>query len=92
MITTIALIVGGIALAGLVAAVGAMVYLNRKWDREEAEGARLAIASGFMRLGPGEKPPRPKRCDCCNAVDLTVSRSWYAGIETFACDRCRNMV
>ena len=31
-------------------------------------------------------------CDCCGRTDGgAISRVWYCGIETFACDRCRGV-
>lgn len=30
-------------------------------------------------------------CNCCNAQDVEVSRAFVTGIETFACNGCRNL-
>ena len=32
--------------------------------------------------------PVQGQCDCCAAFGL-ITRCWYAGIETFACDECQ---
>jgi len=33
---------------------------------------------------------RQASCDCCGKFRV-LSRLWYSGIETFACDECRRM-
>lgn len=89
MITVVACIIGGMILIAVAVAVWCVALAHQE-DMAELEGERLAAAMGFWNLGPPE-PAEPKlaRCDCCGGRCETVSRCWYAGIETFACEECR---
>lgn len=32
-----------------------------------------------------------RECDCCGKMKPDVERCWAYGIETFACEECRNV-
>jgi hypothetical protein len=82
MITTIALIVGSMALGAL--AVAAYWALDaHRTEVAAAESERISEALSRYELGPAKR-----QCDCCGRL-ADLSRCWAYGIETFACEACR---
>jgi hypothetical protein len=88
MITMVACIIGAMALFALGVAVW-MVVMVRREEMAELQAERTSEALSHWRLGPLKAAPKLLVCDCCGRRCETVSRCWYAGIETFACEQCR---
>jgi hypothetical protein len=43
----------------------------------------------FEEWPPDDDEPELYECDCCGKMVSELSRVFYCGIETFACDECR---